>query len=87
MLRLGSKISHGSPPSAEHRQTPSLSLLRLCNHRLCGLNNRGLLLWKLEVQDQDVSSFGFSEAVRENPFQASLPAPGGLLVNFVVLWF
>ena len=38
MLHPGSKIFHGSPPSAEHRQTPTLS-----KHRPRGLNNRALL--------------------------------------------
>lgn len=38
VLHPGSKIFHGSPLSAEHRQTPTLS-----NHRPRGLNNRGLL--------------------------------------------
>ena len=38
VLHPGCKIFHGSPLSAEHRQTPTLS-----NHRPRGLNNRGLL--------------------------------------------
>ena len=58
-------------------------------HRLRGLNNTNVLSHPPRSQEPKIKvSAGWvsSEALRQNLFQASLPAPGGLLAIFGVSW-